>query len=50
MFFTSRLQIGHVCVPKRHFGVQAWANPAEGGTSEGGRFDIFYVIAEFDLW
>ena len=22
---------GHACVPKRHFGVQAWANPAEGG-------------------
>jgi len=34
------LQNGHACVPKRHFGVQAWVNPAKGGTSEGGQIDI----------
>jgi hypothetical protein len=24
--FTRQCRNGHACVPKRHFGVQAWAN------------------------
>jgi len=29
---------------------RTWANPAEGGTSEGGHFEILYVIGGFQSW
>jgi len=43
------LPTGHACVPKRHFGVQAWVNPAESGTSNGGQLTFLRELEEVTL-